>query len=132
MFLQRGVSYSSIDMTNMENLKRQIDSVEGDNVLVWMESPSNPLCKVTDIQSVCSVVAGYSERLNIATIVDSTWAPPTLTQPLLVRLLYVQSFCHAILPIFTYHCPLNSWGLMPLCILVLNILEGTLTFYSVQ
>jgi len=53
-----------------------------------MESPSNPLCKVTDIQSVCNLVQEITlkqdqdHNITITTAVDSTWSPPYLTQPL--------------------------------------------------
>ena len=88
LFLQRGVTYSSIDMTNIDFIREELQSTKTGNVLVWMESPSNPGCKVTDIKDVCKLVSKYKDKLNVTTVVDSTWAPPTLTQPLLVRILF--------------------------------------------
>ncbi len=85
LFLQRGVTYSSTDMTNISLIEEEIQSSNIDNVLVWLESPSNPGCKVTDIKGVCKLVSKYKQQFNLTTVVDSTWAPPTLTQPLLVR-----------------------------------------------
>ena len=97
-----GVTYSSVDMTSMKHLKDEIQqqinssNVTSDddhgskannidkNILIWMESPSNPLCKVTDIEEVCRVVHEFRSSdpsLNFSTVVDSTWAPPYLTQP---------------------------------------------------
>jgi len=87
LFLQRGVTYASIEMTNIKSIEDEILSAETDNILVWMESPSNPGCKVTDIETVCKLTSQYKKNgWNVTTVVDSTWAPPTLTQPLLVRL----------------------------------------------
>lgn len=83
----RGISFSSIDMTDQFNLQKEIElQVRNDkNILIWMETPSNPLCKVIDIQSTCSLVKSFqNEEQMIATVVDSTWAPPTLTQPLIL------------------------------------------------
>lgn len=86
MFVQRGVTYSTIDMTNIDRIEKAIRSAKVDNVLVWMESPSNPGCKVVDIEAVCSLVSSCrNDNIHITTVVDSTWAPPNLTQPLLVR-----------------------------------------------
>jgi cystathionine gamma-synthase len=86
MFVQRGVTYSTIDMTNIDRIEKAIRSAKVDNILVWMESPSNPGCKVVDIEAVCSLVSSCrNDNIHITTVVDSTWAPPNLTQPLLVR-----------------------------------------------
>mmetsp|Transcript_5166 Transcript_5166/g.9825 ORF Transcript_5166/g.9825 Transcript_5166/m.9825 type:complete len:588 (+) Transcript_5166:563-2326(+) len=98
MFVQRNVTYSTIDMTKIEKvqfaiqqfLKRSDDENVHDNrphLLVWMESPSNPQCKVVDIKTVCQYVSKCredSENSRITTVVDSTWAPPPITQPLLL------------------------------------------------
>mmetsp|Transcript_5014 Transcript_5014/g.7381 ORF Transcript_5014/g.7381 Transcript_5014/m.7381 type:complete len:578 (+) Transcript_5014:154-1887(+) len=96
-----GVTYSAVDMTNIEHLKEELmehvrhleskSSTRGNNInnniLIWMESPSNPLCKVTDIEEVCTWVQdfrSFNSNVNISTVVDSTWAPPYLSQPLLL------------------------------------------------
>lgn len=50
-------------------------------VIVWMETPSNPLCQVLDISTVCETAKRV--RPDATTVVDSTLAPPVLTQPLL-------------------------------------------------
>jgi len=83
----RGISSSPIDMTNVFSLENEIENQMGDdkNILIWMETPSNPLCKVIDIQSTCSLAQKFQNNGKmIATVVDSTWAPPTLTQPLML------------------------------------------------
>lgn len=46
--------------------------------LVWVETPSNPLLKVTDIAAVARVAHAAGARL----LVDSTFATPALQQPL--------------------------------------------------
>jgi cystathionine gamma-synthase len=53
------------------------------DILVWLETPSNPLCHVLDVAHVCSLVATSSRRERITTVVDSTLAPPPIQQPLL-------------------------------------------------
>ena len=52
--------------------------------LVWFETPSNPLLKVTDIAAVVAAVGGHpgagGERPLV--VVDNTFASPALQQPL--------------------------------------------------
>jgi cystathionine gamma-synthase len=85
-FIEQGVTYSSVDMTNIQQIEKEVESIIHGNIIVWMESPSNPLCKVTDIQTVCDWVketreVETNEEKKIVTVVDSTWAPPCITQP---------------------------------------------------
>lgn len=54
----------------------------GSDVIVWMETPSNPLCHVIDIEEICSTARRI--RGDATLVVDSTLAPPVLTQPLLL------------------------------------------------
>ena len=82
-----GVKHTPVDMTNLtslaENLGRQSDH-QG-TLIVWLESPSNPMCQVTDIKGICRLVdemRATSASSRILTVVDSTWAPPCITQPL--------------------------------------------------
>ncbi|KAL7431145.1 hypothetical protein ACHAXH_002560 [Discostella pseudostelligera] len=86
-FSAHGVSHESVDMTNLNELHQKLeDNVRSDGTLVvWIETPSNPLCQVTDIQAVCNVVGKvrqHKEDGRILTVVDSTWAPPCITLPL--------------------------------------------------
>jgi cystathionine gamma-synthase len=46
--------------------------------LVWIETPSNPLLTITDIQRVAEI----ARRANAWTVVDNTWATPVLQRPL--------------------------------------------------
>jgi len=89
--VDHGVAHESVDMTNCNEVHQKIkESIECDSsgtLVVWMESPSNPLCQVTDIEQVCSAVNEHqrnhpNEHSRIVTVVDSTWAPPCITQPL--------------------------------------------------
>ena len=46
--------------------------------LVWLETPSNPLLRMTDIAQVCALAKQASARV----VADNTLATPLLTQPL--------------------------------------------------
>lgn len=85
-----GIVHKSVDMTNITKIRQQIKEyiASGDDgcIVVWLETPSNPLCQVTDIKEVCNLVHEMDKSQHgegrIMTVVDSTWAPPCVTQPL--------------------------------------------------
>jgi cystathionine gamma-synthase len=85
VFCRFNVSVEHVDMTQASEVEKKLnEDTSGDNIIVWMETPSNPLCQVIDIATVCQVVEAYRNetKSKVTTIVDSTLAPPTLTQPL--------------------------------------------------
>jgi len=68
------LQFSMIDMT-VENLKKTITDK---TKIVWIETPSNPTLKVTDIKAICE----FTKEHNIITVVDNTFASPVLQTPL--------------------------------------------------
>lgn len=48
--------------------------------LIWLETPSNPLLQITDIQAVCQL----AQTLAAKVVVDNTFLSPILQQPLLL------------------------------------------------
>lgn len=46
--------------------------------MVWLETPSNPLLRLTDIERI----AGEAKKHGVLTVVDSTFASPYLSNPL--------------------------------------------------
>jgi cystathionine gamma-lyase len=53
-------------------------AIQPDTKMIWLETPSNPLLKVTDIEQVVKVA-----RANgILTVVDNTFASPWIQRPL--------------------------------------------------
>lgn len=75
LFVNFGLTYSRVDLTNLEQLQA---SIQPATKLIWMETPSNPLLKVTDIEAVVAI----AQEHNCFTLVDNTWATPYYTQPL--------------------------------------------------
>jgi cystathionine gamma-lyase len=58
---------------------RQVSAaIRPDTRLLWLETPSNPLLRITDI-SACGRIA---RRAGVTTVVDNTFATPYLLQPL--------------------------------------------------
>lgn len=46
--------------------------------MIWLESPSNPLLKLVDIEKICE----FARKKGILTVVDNTFATPYLQNPL--------------------------------------------------
>ena len=92
VFDRHGVTWCSIDMSDLGQVRDALvrSSSKGlgkNNVILWVETPSNPLCKVVNIRALCDLAKELRDgdaNLCITTLVDSTWAPPPITQPLLL------------------------------------------------
>lgn len=46
--------------------------------MIWIETPSNPMLKIVDIQKI----VGFAKKYNLLTVVDNTFASPYLQNPL--------------------------------------------------
>ena len=77
VFGKWGLETSYVDMTSIDDFHA---ALRPNTRLVWVETPSNPLMKVTDLASIAAMA-----RLggpNILTVCDGTFATPVLQQPL--------------------------------------------------
>ncbi|MFW6040587.1 MAG: trans-sulfuration enzyme family protein [Thermoplasmatota archaeon] len=63
-----------IDMTDIDEL---ISSFKPNTKLVWIETPSNPLLKITDIEEV-SRIAHENGAISVC---DNTWSTPVVQRP---------------------------------------------------
>ncbi len=69
------LEFDFIDIDNSEVLNAHIRSNTG---LIWIETPSNPLLKVTDIAKIVAIAKNH----NIKVACDNTFASPICQQPL--------------------------------------------------
>lgn len=69
------LSLTFVDMTNLSDLEQAINP---GTKLIWLETPSNPLLKVSDIQKIAQT--GKTHGVHVAC--DSTFATPVFQQPL--------------------------------------------------
>ncbi|MCX7554323.1 aminotransferase class I/II-fold pyridoxal phosphate-dependent enzyme [Marinicella sp. S1101] len=69
------LAHTQVDMTDHEAIKA---AIKPNTQLIWIESPSNPLLKVTDIKTV----ADLAHANDALCIVDNTWCTPVLQRPL--------------------------------------------------
>jgi len=75
------VTWQLVDMTDESAVTAALASrPTARNTVLWLETPSNPLCKVSPIASLAAAAKAVGE--DVIVVVDSTWAPPNLTQPL--------------------------------------------------
>jgi cystathionine gamma-synthase len=87
VFSRHQVDIRRVDMTGPTNaIVDEIQNADASSeVIVWMESPSNPLCEVVDIAAITTAVKGIDSHV-ITTVVDVTMASPIVTRPLEVRI----------------------------------------------
>ena len=86
VFARFQVKVTQVNMSNVSEVQEAIErSDPSSQVIVWMETPSNPLCQITDIRAVCEAVRSVDRKEPITTMVDSTLSPPCITQALAVR-----------------------------------------------
>lgn len=70
-----------VETTFTNNLLEELPSLVKDNTrLVWIESPTNPTLKVTDIQAVREKINTINK--DILLVVDNTFLSPYLSNPL--------------------------------------------------
>src|SRR5690606_17588757 len=71
-----GVSVSTTDFSDLNKIEQAIS--ERKPKIVWLETPSNPLLKITDLAAVSKLAHDGGALL----VVDNTFATPYLQQPL--------------------------------------------------
>ncbi|HEY2615599.1 MAG TPA: aminotransferase class V-fold PLP-dependent enzyme [Chthoniobacterales bacterium] len=74
VFIRWGLAVSFVDMTKPDEIRR---AFQNKTKLLWMETPSNPLLKITDI----AAVAEMAHAAGAICVCDNTWAP-IVQQPL--------------------------------------------------
>jgi cystathionine beta-lyase/cystathionine gamma-synthase len=77
IFSRFGVDVTLVDTTDLAAVE---EAIRPETVLVYLETPTNPLLSVTDIAGVASVVDESSADPVVA--VDNTFASPYLQRPL--------------------------------------------------
>lgn len=70
-----GIQSKFVDMYNPEHL---IDLISSQTKLLWIETPTNPMLNIIDIEKICSI----AKQKNILTCVDNTFASPYLQNPI--------------------------------------------------
>jgi cystathionine gamma-synthase len=71
-----GIEHTVVDLGDLAAVEAAI--IPGRTKLLWVETPSNPLMKISDI----AALAALAHRHEVLSVVDNTFASPALQQPL--------------------------------------------------
>lgn len=75
IFEPLGLIFKFVDMSEASEIRYLIT---GKTKMVWLETPTNPLLKIIDIEEI----TGICRELGVHTVVDNTFASPYLQNPL--------------------------------------------------
>ena len=70
-----GLQISQVDTSDLNEVEQ---AVQSNTRLIWLETPSNPLLKISDIEGVVRI----ARRKKALVLVDGAWTTPLLQQPL--------------------------------------------------
>jgi len=68
----------SVGFTDIYDLRAVQDALQPETELVFLETPSNPMLQITDIQALSDLAHANGSRVAV----DNTWATPILQRPL--------------------------------------------------
>ncbi|MCH2137863.1 MAG: PLP-dependent aspartate aminotransferase family protein [Phycisphaerales bacterium] len=71
----RGLEFSFVDLTDLDAVKAAITDR---TALLWVETPTNPMLKVSDLSSLAEIARSH----GIMSACDNTFATPMLQRPL--------------------------------------------------
>lgn len=77
MFEKYGLQFRYVDMNEVANVTNAISE---NTKLIWIETPTNPLMKIADIEEITKAVKTIKK--NVVVAVDNTFATPYLQRPL--------------------------------------------------
>lgn len=77
VFRAWGISFTQCDMNNLESVAQHFTP---NTKLIWIETPSNPLLKIIDIEAIAKINQQQATPALLA--VDNTFATPYLQNPL--------------------------------------------------
>jgi len=75
VFARWRLEHTAVDLTDLAAVER---AVRPATRLIWVETPSNPLIRITDIAAIVAL----ARRAGARVACDNTWATPMLTRPL--------------------------------------------------
>lgn len=70
-----GLATTFVDMADPAEIQK---AIRRETRLVWVETPSNPLLRVSDIERIAAIAHAAGARCAV----DNTWATPVLQRPL--------------------------------------------------
>jgi cystathionine gamma-synthase len=71
VFMPWGLEMTKVDMTDFQQIK---SAIRPNTKLIWIETPSNPELKITDIEATANLAHEHGAILAV----DNTWATPVM------------------------------------------------------
>jgi cystathionine beta-lyase len=75
IFEKYGITFHFVDMLNIENISKVVNN---QTKLIWVETPTNPMMNIIDIEAVSKIAKSNGAMLAV----DNTFATPYLQTPL--------------------------------------------------
>jgi len=72
-----GIEVTPVDSSELDNIS---EAIQTNTRMIWIETPSNPLLRITDIKATAAI----ARQQNALLVVDSTFATPIATRPILL------------------------------------------------
>ena len=76
VFVPWGIGLDVVDITDLQAVKQALEA--NDYAYIWVETPSNPLLNITDIEATAELAHAHGVKI----VVDNTFASPILQHPL--------------------------------------------------
>lgn len=70
-----GISYTMVDAVDIDNFAK---AIQPNTKAIYLETPSNPLLKITDFEAVANIAKAH----NLVTMIDNTFASPINQTPI--------------------------------------------------
>jgi cysteine-S-conjugate beta-lyase len=70
-----GLNFSFLDLSNLNSLT---EALQPNTRMIWIESPSNPLLKLADLEKI----AAFSKKHQLICVADNTFATPFIQRPI--------------------------------------------------
>ncbi|MCH7612230.1 MAG: PLP-dependent transferase [Candidatus Marinimicrobia bacterium] len=75
LLTQYGLTFTYVDSQNPDNVS---SAIQPNTKMIWIETPTNPLLKITDLKTVGDI----AKKHDLLYCVDSTFATPVFLKPL--------------------------------------------------
>lgn len=75
VFKRMGIKFTFVDMSDLNSVESAINT---NTKMVWVETPTNPLLRIIDIEAVCNL----AHKADAICVVDNTFASPYLQNPI--------------------------------------------------
>ncbi|HEX7322797.1 MAG TPA: cystathionine gamma-synthase [Mycobacterium sp.] len=77
VFAEWGINYTPVALSDLDAVRAALTP---QTRLIWVETPTNPLLSITDIEAIAAVGRNAGAKV----LVDNTFASPALQQPLIL------------------------------------------------